>query len=129
LLPEGIAAVAREALGWQRQLVTRVGDALHDPTRVIPEGVDVDSCLDLSSYAARVIGFERYRGRQRPLIHDSSGIDWHLPPDDSAFLRLPFRRQEDNSATYVAVTTEADARGLLNSIEGALVQGGAEPPA
>ena len=92
LLPPAIAAVAREAQRRQAKLVSRISEELQDPTRVIPEGIDVDGALDLSAYASRVLGFERYQGRPRPLVHDSSGIDWHLPPDDGAFLRLPFRR-------------------------------------
>ena len=126
LLPPNIAAVAARARVRQRRLASTVSDELADPARVIPEGVDVDGLLDLSDYAERVIGFERYKRADKPLIHDPSGIDWSAPPDESAFLHLPFRR-EGEPPTLVPVSTEADAREMLSTVEAALAGSSASP--
>lgn len=97
------AEVGRAALRQRGTTRKKAGDALRDPSKVIPEGVSAEN-IDLSAYGERVLGFEQ--AVAKPQEREGSGIDWQLDDDGEAFLTLEVHRATGGTHVVEVQTVE-----------------------
>ena len=113
------ATVARIAQKNRGKLRKQLGDALTDPSKIIPEGLTLDH-FDLDAYSERVLGFEPATPANKAM-GESSGIDWFTEDEGLAFLSLDIRRH-DGTRTIVEVPTVEDARRFQEAVRRHLAQ-------
>jgi hypothetical protein len=103
VLDSDAAEVARVAQRRRGTTAKKAGDALRDPSRVIPEGIGAEH-IDLSAYGERVLGFEE--AVAMPQEREGSGIDWQMVDDGEAFLTLEVHRLTGETQVVEVQTVE-----------------------